>query len=77
MDLLTSGLIRKGWLRMNDTKTGLIVGPGLETEVLGLRYLSPAITEIGEEVLAFPLYDVSALTERAEAANRRAKLERL
>lgn len=77
VDLLTSGLIRKGWLRMNDTKTGLIVGPGLETEVLGLRYLSPAITEIGEEVLAFPLYDVSALTERAEAANRRAKLERL
>ncbi len=76
VDLLTSGLIRKGWLRMNETKTGLIVGPGLETEVEGLRYLSPAITEIGEEVLAFPLYDVSALTERAEAANRRAKLER-
>lgn len=70
VDLFTSGLIRNGWLRMNETKTGLCVGPGLETEVKGLRYLSPAVTEIGEEVLPFPLYDVRALTGRAEAANR-------
>ena len=76
VDLLTSGLIRQGWLRMNETKTGLIVGPGLETEVEGLRCLSPAITEIGEEVLAFPLYDVSSLTQRADTANRLASLER-
>lgn len=76
VDLLASGLIRNGWLRMNETKTGLIVGPGLETEVEGLRYLSPAVTEIGAEVLAFPLYDVSALAARAKAANRSATHER-
>ena len=76
MDLLTSGLIRNGWLRMNETKTGLIVGPGLETEVEGLRYLSPAVTEIGAEVLAFPLEDVSALAARAKAANQIAIYER-
>lgn len=72
LDLLTSSIIRNGWLLMNETKTGLIVRPGLETEVEGLRYLSPAVTEIGEEVLAFPLYDVSALAARAKAANRSA-----
>ena len=32
------------------------------------RYLSPAVTEIGAEVLAFPLEDVSALAARAKAA---------
>ena len=77
VDLLTSGLIRNGWLRMNETKTGLIVGPGLETEVEGLRYLSPAVTEIGAEVLAFPLEDVSALAARAKVANQIAIHERL
>lgn len=76
VDLLTSGLIRNGLLRMNETKTGLIVGPGLETEVEGLRYLSPAVTEIGAEVLAFPLEDVSALAARAKAANQIAIYER-
>lgn len=75
VDLLTSSLIRKGWLTMNTTQTGLIVGPALETAVQGLRYLSPAVTEIGDTVLAFPLYHVTKLMDRVQAANQIATSE--
>ncbi len=69
LDLLTSGLVRNGWLKLNDTRTGLCVGPGLEAEVEGLRYLSPAVTEIGDEVIPLPLYDLAALERRARQGN--------
>lgn len=60
-DLLTTGLIRNGWLRLNATNTGIALGPKCTTNLPGLRYLSPAVTQIGTHVMAFPLYDVAAL----------------
>ena len=68
-DILTSGLIRNGWLRYCDATGGIQVGPGLEGEVKGLRYVSPAVTEVGDKVLAFPLYDFTDLTTLVRQAN--------
>lgn len=68
-DLMTTGLIRNGWLRLIEETGGVAVGKGLKTEVPGLRYLSPAVTEIGERVMAFPLYDLMALRTEVRLAN--------
>lgn len=47
LDLVTTGLIRNGWLRLNETKTGLRVGAELQGEMAGLRYFSSAVSHIG------------------------------
>lgn len=66
-DPLTRDLIARGWLRSGPA--GLRVGPGLEAEVAGLRYLSPAVAEVGERVLPFPLYDMADLRALVRQAN--------
>jgi hypothetical protein len=68
-DLLTTGLLRNGWLRMEQASGGIAVGEGLETEVPGLRYLSPAVTELGARVMPLPLYDLAGLRALVRAAN--------
>lgn len=68
-DLLTVEMIRNGWLRFDNNKIGLRVGAELETEVKGVRYLSPAVTEIGTEILPFPLYDIAGLARAVEKAD--------
>jgi len=70
-DLVTTGLIRRGWLRL--TGGGIALRPGLRAEVAGLRYLSPAISRVGDDVPPFPLYDYSDLRRLAEAANADAR----
>jgi uncharacterized NAD(P)/FAD-binding protein YdhS len=70
LDPFTQSLIAQGLLHTNGSKTGLIVGPGLEGAVPGLRYLSPVVLEIGSEVIPFPLYDMMKLQNRIYAANR-------
>ena len=63
-EFMTAGLVARGWIERvpSGDHSGLRVGPGLETRVPGLRYLSPAVTEIGADVAALPLYDVDRLT---------------
>jgi hypothetical protein len=65
---MTAGLISRGWIER--VGQGLRVGAGLETRIPGLRYLSPAVTEIGDEVMALPLYDVERLTTYVRRAGR-------
>lgn len=67
-ELMTAGLISRGWIER--IGQGLRVGAGLETRIPGLRYLSPAVTEIGDEVMALPLYDVDRLTTYVRRASR-------
>lgn len=71
LDPCATQLVEKKWLRKDPRGDGVVVGERLETEIDGLRYLSPAVTEIGAEILAFPLYDVSDLWRRIEAASPR------
>ncbi len=66
-DPLTEDLIARGWLRSGPT--GPRVGPGLEGERPGFRYLSPAVAEVGERVLPFPLYDMADLRALVRQAN--------
>jgi len=67
-ELMTAGLISRGWIEK--VGQGLRVGARLETRIPGLRYLSPAVTEIGDEVIALPLYDVDRLTTYVRRASR-------
>jgi len=69
LDPLAHDLIRQGVLRPNPDRTGIALRAGLLSEWTGLRYLSPAVTEIGETVLPFPLYDVARLWATIEAAS--------
>jgi len=71
VDLMTTGLIRRGWLRLE--AGGIATRDGLQAEVAGLRYLSPALTRIGDEVPPFPLYDYGDLRRLAEMANAAAR----
>ena len=71
LDPVTSGLIRRGWLRRDGD--GIALRVGLRAEVAGLRYLSPAIARVGDDVPPFPLYDYSDLRRLAEAANADAR----
>lgn len=71
LDPVTTGLIRRGWLRR--IGGGIALRGGLRAEVAGLRYLSPAIARVGDDVPPFPLYDYSDLRRMAEAANADAR----
>jgi len=68
LDPLARGLLDDGILRANPDRTGITMRDGLHAELDGLRYLSPAVTEIGDRVLPFPLYDVARLWAEVEAA---------
>lgn len=68
-DLVTSEMIRHGWLQLDESRQGIVVGSRLESNMPNVRYLSPVVTEIGTDVLAFPLYDVAALKKSVERAS--------
>ena len=60
-DPLTEQLLEAGDLRICPISKGIVTGPNLHTGVPGLRYLSPSVTVIGDEVMAMPLYDAHML----------------
>lgn len=68
LDPLAAHLVMRGWLTAHPS--GIAVGPGLETCVPGLRYLSPSVSEIGDVILPLPLYDVCDLARLAQGAAR-------
>ena len=47
---------------------GLEVGEGLNAGPKGLRYLSPDVTVVGSQPLAFSLYDASSLKQQVQAS---------
>ena len=51
VDLLISGLIAKGWLRLDEGRKGLVVRADLSAEMDGLRYLSSAVRRVGDTPL--------------------------
>ena len=59
-DALTEDLLGKGLLERVGG-TGLAIGSGCQLGNAPLRYLSPAVTKIGEETAAMPLYDAHML----------------
>ncbi len=44
VDLLVSGMIAKGWLKLNAAQNRVDVGAGFATEMNGVRYASDAVT---------------------------------
>ncbi|MEM8576211.1 MAG: FAD/NAD(P)-binding protein [Pseudomonadota bacterium] len=60
-DPLTSDLLHQGLIETCQVTRGLAVGPGCGTADARLRYLSPSVTRIGDEVMAMPLYDAHML----------------
>jgi hypothetical protein len=68
-DMMTEVLLEKGWLTRCSISGGLVVGEGLKIGPVGLRYISPSVTTIGERVLAFSLYDASELRAAIDAAH--------
>jgi len=68
-DPLTNDLIDDGILEACPVTKGIRVGPGLETALPGLRYLSPALSEIGDGVLPMRPYSAEQLRLYAFAAN--------
>ncbi|WP_300057626.1 FAD/NAD(P)-binding protein [uncultured Roseobacter sp.] len=59
-DPLTEDMLAQGLLSRAATG-GLKVGPGCRAGAAAVRYLSPAVSEIGDEVIAMPLYDAHML----------------
>ena len=47
LELMTSGLIARGWLSLDDERRGVVVGPSFSGGVPGLRYASDAVTRLG------------------------------
>ncbi|WP_147125189.1 FAD/NAD(P)-binding protein [Shimia ponticola] len=68
-DPFTEDLLTKGWISRSTESGGIVVGSGCKASVPGLRYLSPATTEIGDEVMPMPLYDANLLRVWARRAN--------
>ena len=68
-DGLTQSMIVKGWLSVCGVSGGLQVGADCQTAVQGVRHLSPATTVIGNEVMAYPLYDAEQLRVVVRKAN--------
>ncbi|MGQ3488664.1 FAD/NAD(P)-binding protein [Roseovarius pacificus] len=69
MDDLSTELLRRGWLSLTPDGAGVITGPDLAAGPAGLRYLTPAVMQIGERVMPFPLYDLGVLRAEAARAN--------
>ena len=59
-DALTEDLIAKRMIDVVESG-GLATGPNCQLGVAGLRYLSPAVTRLGNETVAMPLYDAHML----------------
>ncbi len=60
-DPMTTDLLTKGLLEHSAGPSGLKVGQGCQLGTTAVRYLSPAVSEIGDEVVAMPLYDAHML----------------
>ncbi|WP_147111611.1 FAD/NAD(P)-binding protein [Tateyamaria sp. syn59] len=60
-DPLTEDMLAQGLLSRSHVGGGLQVGAGCQTSAPRIRYLSPAVSEIGDEVVAMPLYDAHML----------------
>lgn len=60
-DPLTQDLLDQGLITRTSAKGGLKVGAGCRTRAPQIRYLSPAVSMIGAEVVAMPLYDAHML----------------
>lgn len=60
-DPMTDDLLDQGLIARCDITRGLRVGPGCRTSDPRVRYLSPAVSEVGDEVMAMPLYDAHML----------------
>ncbi len=59
-DALTEDLVAKGMITALDGGS-LAIGPRCQLGDAKLRYLSPAVTKIGDETVAMPLYDAHML----------------
>lgn len=59
LDPFARSLVTKGWLAA--VEGGITVGPAFRTRRPGLSYLSASVSEIGDEFLPLPLYDVCDL----------------
>ncbi|WP_299726433.1 FAD/NAD(P)-binding protein [uncultured Tateyamaria sp.] len=60
-DTLTEDMLSQGLISRCETSLGLKVAAGCKTRTPAIRYLSPAVSQIGEEVVAMPLYDAHML----------------
>ncbi|MEJ6404412.1 FAD/NAD(P)-binding protein [Yoonia sp. 2307UL14-13] len=68
-DPLTADMLAKSVIEICPVSRGIKVGAVCQTTLPGVRYLSPAVTEIGEEPIAMPLYDAHMLRTYAARAN--------
>jgi len=67
-DALTQALLAQTLITTCDTTRGLVVGAGCRAGDRRLRYLSPSVSRIGDEVMAMPLYDAHMLRTYAARA---------
>ncbi len=68
-DPLTEDMLAKSIIKICPISRGIKVGALCQTTLPGVRYLSPAVTEIGDEPMAMPLYDAHMLRTYAARAN--------
>ncbi|WP_375281523.1 FAD/NAD(P)-binding protein [Pseudooctadecabacter sp.] len=60
-DPLTTDMLRQGLINVCPVNRGLKVGDGCRIRMGPVRFLAPSVTEIGNEVMAMPLYDAHML----------------
>lgn len=68
-DPLTQDMLDKKLISQLGPAGGLVVGAGCQTASSRIRYLSPAVSQIGDEVVAMPLYDAHMLRAYVARAN--------
>ena len=68
-DPLTNALIEDQVIDICQTSGGIVVGENCATKLKNVRFLSPATTIIGDEVMAMPLYDAHLLRSWVKRAN--------
>ncbi len=68
-DPLTTNMLANGHLHRCPISKGLKVGTALKTALPNVRFLSPAVTVIGDEVMAMPLYDAHMLRTYVERSS--------
>ncbi|MEP2978836.1 MAG: FAD/NAD(P)-binding protein [Lentilitoribacter sp.] len=68
-DPLTNELVEDQLIDICQTSGGIVVGKKCATKLKNVRFLSPATTIIGDEVMAMPLYDAHLLRSWVKRAN--------
>lgn len=68
-DPLTNALIEDHIIDICQTSGGIVVGKGCTTAYKNVRFLSPATTIIGDEIMPMPLYDAHLLRSWVKRAN--------